>query len=93
MQPPSGESPRTVQRRLAPLLAEIAAAGMPTGGITHKGVIRALLALATGWTMVGPEPGKLDWTALHVFRLGPDGAPSVIRLNHPLAAATVDLRS
>lgn len=93
LQPPGGESPRAVQRRLAPLLAEIAATGMPTGGITHKGVIHALLALATGWTMVDPAPAKLDWSAVHVFRLEPGGAPNVVRLNRPLAAATADLRA
>ena len=93
LQPPGGESPRAVQRRLAPLLAEIAATGIPTGAITHKGVIRALLALATGWTMVDPEPAKLDWAAAHVFRLELGGAPVVVRLNQPLAAATTDLRA
>ena len=93
LQPPGGESPRAVQRRLAPLLAEIAATGRATGGITHKGVIRALLALATGWTMVGRAPAKLDWAAAHVFRLEPGSAPSVMRLNQPLAAATAELRA
>ena len=93
LQPPAGESPRAVQRRLAPLLAEIAAMGVPTGGITHKGVIRALLALATGWTMVDPAPAKLDWAAAHEFWLEPGGALRVVRLNRPLAAATADLRA
>jgi probable phosphoglycerate mutase len=93
LQPPGGESPSAVQRRLAPLLAEIAATGRPTGAITHKGVIRAVLALATGWAMIDPEPAKLDWAAVHLFQLGPDGAPSVVRLNQPLAAAAADLRA
>ena len=93
LQPPGGESPRAVQRRLAPLLAEIAAKGPPTAGITHKGVIRAVLALATGWSMVNPEPAKLDWAAVHVFRLDAGGAPSVVRLNQPLAAAAAELRA
>jgi broad specificity phosphatase PhoE len=87
LQPPEGESPRLVQRRLAPLLAEIAARGAPTGGLTHKGVIRAILALATGWAMVGDEPAKLDWAAAHVFRLDAGGAPRVVRLNGSLASA------
>jgi broad specificity phosphatase PhoE len=93
LQPPGGESPRAVQRRLAPLLAEIAATGRPTGAITHKGVIRAVLALATGWTMVGRAPAKLDWAAAHVFRLGQGGAPVVVRLNQPLATATAEPRA
>jgi len=81
LQPPGGESPRAVQRRLAPLLAEIAAAGTPTGAITHKGVIRAILALATDWDMAEPEPAKLAWDAVHLFRLDRDGTPRVERLN------------
>lgn len=91
LQPPRGESPRTLERRLAPLLAEIAAANVPTGAVTHKGVIRATLALATGWAMKEPEPVRLDWNAVHVFRLGPDSVPRVERLNRPLAAIASDM--
>jgi broad specificity phosphatase PhoE len=93
LRPPGGESPRAVQRRLSPLLAEIAATGRPTGAITHKGVIRALLALATGWTMRDPEPAKLDWGAVHLFRLDAGGAPVLLRLNQPLAAAPAEPRT
>lgn len=93
LQPPGGESPRAVQRRLAPLLSEIAANGAPTGCVTHKGIIRAILALATGWAMVDPEPAKLDWAAAHVFRLAPGGAPSVVHLNRSCTAATMDARA
>src|SRR5207247_983451 len=49
LRPPGGESPREVQARVKPLLAEIARSGRPTAAITHKGLIRAVLALATGW--------------------------------------------
>jgi broad specificity phosphatase PhoE len=81
LQPPGGESPRAVQTRLAPLLSEIAARGAPTGCLTHKGVIRAILALATGWTMVGRAPAKLDWAAVHLFELDARGTPSTVSLN------------
>src|SRR5258708_25778557 len=60
-QPPGGESPRQVQARLMPLLAEIAQAGRPTGAITHKGVIRAVFALASGWDTLGKAPVRLRW--------------------------------
>ncbi len=83
-QPPGGESPREVQARLVPLLAEIAQAGRPTGGITHKGVIRALFALASGWSMLGKPPARLDWQSAHLFRLDADGSPAIERLNLPL---------
>src|SRR5262249_5680100 len=58
--PPGGESPRDLQHRLAPLLCEIAAADMPVAAVTHKGVIRALLAIATAWDMRGKAPVRLD---------------------------------
>jgi probable phosphoglycerate mutase len=80
-QPPGGESPRQVQARLLPLLAEIARDGRPTGGITHKGVIRAVYALASGWNMLGKPPARLDWQSAHLFRLGADGSPAIERLN------------
>jgi len=80
-QPPGGESPREVQARLMPLLAEIARAGRSTGGITHKGVIRALYALASGWNMLGKPPARLDWQSAHLLRLDAGGAPSIDCLN------------
>jgi probable phosphoglycerate mutase len=82
--PPGGESPREVQARLRPLLAALAADGRPAVAVAHKGVIRALYALATGWGMTGPPADRLANDACHRFRLAPDGWPSVLRLNEPL---------
>jgi probable phosphoglycerate mutase len=82
--PPQGESPREVQARVAPLLAEIAAARRPTLGVTHRGVIRAIYARAVGWTMTGEAPQELDRYAVHVFRLAEDGTPELERLNVPM---------
>lgn len=84
-QPPGGESPRQVQDRLRPLLARLAASGKPTVAVTHKGVIRALYALATGWDMTGRAPEKLRDGCAQRFLLGPDGAPETDQLNLPLA--------
>ena len=86
--PPGGESPRMVQERLTPFLKEIASARLRAGAITHKGVIRAILALALDWDMREPEPAKLAWDAVHVFRLEPDGRPRVERLNWSLLGET-----
>ncbi len=80
-QPPNGESPRQVQARIAPLLAKIAVRGEPTIVITHKAVLRALLSLATGWTMLDKAPAKLKPNTAHVFALSADGALSVERMN------------
>jgi probable phosphoglycerate mutase len=82
---PEGESPRDVQTRLAPLLAEVARAGQPTVAVTHKGVIRALYALAIGWDMTSKPPEKLRDDCVHIFTLSSEGAPSVHQLNLPLA--------
>jgi broad specificity phosphatase PhoE len=82
---PGGESPRGVQARVRPLLAEIAASGRPTAAVTHKGVIRPIFALATGWNMLGKQPHRLSWSAAHLFRLAADGHPSIERLNISLA--------
>lgn len=79
--PPGGESPRRVQARLLPLLARLAAEGRPTGAVTHKGVLRALLALATGWDMRDDPPVKLRPATLHLFELAADGAPRLVRAN------------
>jgi broad specificity phosphatase PhoE len=79
--PPGGESPRDVQMRLAPLLAEIEAR---TILVTHKGVLRALYALATGWTMTRKPPQRLLDGCAHAFVLAADGTPSVAELNIPL---------
>ena len=75
--PPHGESPREVLARVEAWLREVAT---PALAVTHRGVIRAVLAQATGWDMRGKPPFKLDWSAAQVF-LVRDGEPSVERLN------------
>jgi len=87
LEPPGGESPRAVQARVLPLLAELGAERAPVGALTHKGVIRAVLALATGWDMRGKAPARLLWDALHLFELDAAGRPRVQRLNLLLVAA------
>ncbi len=84
-QPPQGESPRMVLERVRPWLAQCAASDAATVAVTHRGVIRVIFALATGWDMLGRPPAKLDWTALHSFSLDPEGVPSVLQLNMPLS--------
>jgi len=84
-QPPGGESPRMVQARVGFFLAERAAEGAPAMVFTHRGVIRAVLALATGWPMIGKPPWKLAWNAAQVVTLDPAGRPTVETINLPLA--------
>lgn len=75
--PEGGETPREVLARVGEWLRKISE---PTLAITHRGVIRAMLAAATGWDMLGKPPAKLDWSAFHLFRVE-RGLPSVVRLN------------
>lgn len=84
--PPGGESPRDVQARLIPLLRRLAEEGRDTGIVTHKGVIRAVLSLATGWPMTDKPPVKLAWDCAHLFTIAADGTPRPDRLNLPLKA-------
>ncbi|HQX58558.1 MAG TPA: histidine phosphatase family protein [Burkholderiaceae bacterium] len=87
-QPAGGESPRMVLARIRPWLRQQATAGSATVAISHRGVIRVIFALATGWDMLGRPPAKLDWSALHAFSLAADGMPSVLQLNMALDSGT-----
>ena len=83
---PGGESPSDVQHRIAPLLAEIAARGKPTVAVTHKGVMRAIYALSTGWDMTGKPREKMLEACAHLFLLSPGGMPVLKKINIPLGA-------
>lgn len=75
--PAGGESPREVLARVSQWLSLVSE---PTLAITHRGVIRVVLAAATGWDMRGAPPAKLDWNAFHLFRIK-HGQPAVEQLN------------
>ena len=72
--PPHGESPRQVQARLQPWLKQLAAAGNDSAAVVHKGIIRCIYSLASGWDMCGEAPVDFAWDALHQFELTADGA-------------------
>jgi probable phosphoglycerate mutase len=79
--PPGGESPAEVQSRVLGWLADVAAAERDVAAVTHKGVIRVVMAKALGWDMRGKPPVRLDWTRAHVFDATPDGEPRAVGLN------------
>jgi probable phosphoglycerate mutase len=81
LRPHGGESPREVRARLAGWIEKVAAAGAPVGAVTHQGVIRAALSLATGWEMVGKLPVRMDWASVHLFRVNDDGGLAIETLN------------
>ncbi len=80
---PGGESPRDVQDRLRPWLEELTAENKDVLAITHKGVMRALYALASGWDMRGKPPHRLVDDAIHEFELDRTGF-RIVTLNIPL---------
>ena len=79
--PHAGESPRQVLERVRPWLVELGAVRKPTVAVTHRGVIRVILASACGWDMTGKPPVKLDWSALHLFRVDSMGRPRLEEAN------------
>jgi probable phosphoglycerate mutase len=85
---PGGESPREVQARVLPFLAERARAETPTIVVCHRGVIRAVYALAISWDMTSKAPKRLADGCAQIFTLAEDGMPSVDTLDLPLAADT-----
>ena len=83
-QPPGGESPRAAMTRLAGWASSLRE---PVVAVSHKAAIRALLALATGWDMLGRPPHKLDWRSVHFFAVSGDGKVAIVRLNVPFESA------
>ena len=81
---PGGESPRDVQVRLKPWLSAIAGRQQPTVAVTHKGVIRALYALAVDWDMTDRPPDKLRDDCAQLFSVGAEGRVDIAALNLPL---------
>jgi len=80
-QSPGGESPRAAMARIGQWAKSL---DEPAVAVSHKATIRALLALATGWDMIGRPPYKLDWRCLHFFQVTGGAALQVSRLNVPL---------
>ena len=78
---PAGDSPRRVQARLRSWLAEIAEERRPVVAVSHKGVGRALLALAIGWDMKAKAPVRLRWEHAHRFEVSRSGEPRLVEPN------------
>jgi len=81
--PPGGESPVEVQVRLKSWFRDIANPGRPVTALTHKGVIRAALALAYDWNMLEKPLVKLDWNAVHLFDASATGMVVPVEMNIP----------
>ena len=75
---PEGESPRMVQERVKPWLASIGKLEYPVAAVTHRGVIRAVTALATGWDMTGKELHKMTSGTGRQFDISKTGQPVLL---------------
>ena len=84
--PPGGESPRDVAARVVCWLTTVAATHEPLVVVTHNGVLRAMLAHATGWDMSGKPPIRLQPATLHRFSVGAGAALQIVECNVALAA-------
>ncbi|MDH3714128.1 MAG: histidine phosphatase family protein [Gammaproteobacteria bacterium] len=79
--PPGGESPRDVQGRVLEWCAELARNDGDVIAVTHKGVIRAVYAAASGWDMRSAPAQTMQWQCAHIFHVNRDGQVSVHALN------------
>jgi broad specificity phosphatase PhoE len=74
--PAGGESSREVRARLERLFADLGAdpaAAAIAVCVTHKGVVRAALSLATGWDMLAKPPLRLADDAALILNRQPGG--------------------
>ena len=82
---PGGESPREVRERLQPWLGRVATSAVPVVAVTHLGVLRVIVAAATGWDMTGKPPIRLKSDAIHSFSVDRRGQVTIVECNLPLA--------
>ena len=62
--PPGGESPETIRLRLIPWAAGLSGDNV---AVCHIGIMRVLLAHATGWNFKGPAPFRIKRNRLFVI--------------------------
>lgn len=78
--PPGGESPADLRNRLAPWLAGLTRDAV---AVCHIGIMRILMAQATGWDFDGPAPFAIKRNRLFVLEVTKTGLtawPDPVRL-------------
>ena len=66
--PPGGESPQDVWTRLRPWVEGLQ---RDTVAVTHIGIMRVIMAQATGWHFDGPAPFRIKRNRLFVIQVSP----------------------
>ncbi len=79
--PKSGESTRTLLARVADFIRDVARGDGDAIAITHRGVLRSVYTLATGWDMATAMPEKLDLSAALILAVEADGKPRIAETN------------
>lgn len=69
-QPPGGETPKMVWQRIKPWIASVEGSNV---AVCHIGVMRVLLARATGWDFSGPAPFQVKRDRLYLIETNDDG--------------------
>ncbi|WP_371225143.1 histidine phosphatase family protein [Roseovarius sp. 2305UL8-3] len=67
-QPPGGESPKQVWARVSDWLTTVTT---DTVVVSHMGIMRVLLARATGWDFDGPAPFWIKRNRLYILQITP----------------------
>ncbi|KEJ89690.1 histidine phosphatase family protein [Sulfitobacter donghicola] len=83
--PPNGESPAALRDRLVPWANRLARDSI---AVCHIGVMRVLMAHATGWNFAGPAPFAVKRNRLFIIEI--DGTawrllPEPVRLERPIS--------
>ena len=81
LRPDGGETPREVRQRVKEWVGRVSQNGLPTGAVSHQGIIRATISLATGWNMINPPPEEIKWDAIHLFEINENGVVEIKELN------------
>ncbi len=88
LRPDGGETPREVRERVEEWIGRVSKIGLPTGAVSHQGIIRAAISLATGWNMINPPPEEIKWDAIHLFEINGNGGVEINELNISLILET-----
>lgn len=78
--PPGGESPDALRQRLLPWASALT---RDTLAVCHIGVMRVILAHATGWGFSGPAPFQIKRNRLYILEISTEGMtarPDPVRL-------------
>ena len=81
LRPRNGETPREVRSRVKDWIKVTSQNQKPFGVVSHQGIIRAAISLATGWEMVGKPPLEMDWESIHVFSIDAKDCVRIENLN------------